>query len=123
MLNFKSISETLAVLGSVALIAGCGSSQAPVNSTESPKEETKEAATTESGDAAAGAAEATPASAPAETAAADASPSASAATTAAASASAAPAAGPKKTGSGKKTGKNGKKKDGAQAGCGEGSCG
>lgn len=119
MLNLKSISETLSLLTGAALIAACGGSQAPVNSTEVPAEpDAKQAAaaTTETtGDNAASAAETAAATA-------DAAATAAPSTTAVASASAAtpkkptPAAG-KKTGTAK-----GGKKAGASASCGEGSC-
>ena len=46
MLNLKSISETLSLLTGAALLAACGSSQAPVNSSEVPAEpDAKQAAT------------------------------------------------------------------------------
>jgi hypothetical protein len=127
MLSLKSISETLAALGSAALIAGCsGSSKEPVNASEVPSEPDHAAAQTDvpaentAGDAAAGsessAMQAADAAAPA------ASASASAAASAAPAGSAAPAASAsaaKKPGT--KTGT--KKKMGANGSCGEGTCG
>jgi hypothetical protein len=121
MLSLKSISETLAVLGGVALMAGCASNQKPVNATEvdaqpaggeltEPAKETPEVAP----DAAA-TADAAPVSdaAPAATAAASAAPSA---VPSAVASAAAPT--PKKVGGGTKP-----KKKGAESKCGEGSCG
>ncbi|MBL8739916.1 MAG: hypothetical protein JNK04_02445, partial [Myxococcales bacterium] len=87
MLNLKSISETLSLLTGAALLAACGSSQAPVNATEVPAEpDAKQAApaTTETTgeDAASAAKEAEP-SGDAPTAAASAAPSTSAVASAA----------------------------------------
>ena len=125
MLSLKSISETLAVLGGVALI-GCGSSQAPVNATEV---EAKPAGgeVTESVQEAAGATTSNPAEvAPAPEATAAATTTAAAPTTTAVASgvpTAAKTATPAKGGTGKAgTGKTGAKK-GAESKCGEGSCG
>jgi hypothetical protein len=106
----KSIFETLAALGAGAiLLTGCGS--APVNAKEVPAASSKPAAAaapveTKSDGATAGATEAKPEEKPADNAAATPAPSA------------APAA--KKTG---KVKKPGAKKGGADANCGEGTCG
>lgn len=121
MLSLKSISETLAVLGGVALMAGCASNQKPVNSTEVDAKpaageltETKQEATEVAPEPSA-AADTVPASdvAPASTAAASAALSA---VPSAVASAAAPT--PKKVGTGTKP-----KKKGAESKCGEGSCG
>lgn len=124
MLNVKNISEALAALGTVALVAGCASSQ--VTSQEVPEKKDEAAtvdipATNETGDAAAStaSAEPTPASATATaTAVATATAAATAAPTVMGSAKAAGTSTVKKT-SGSAAPKKPKDKPGD---CGEGGC-